>query len=438
MKKQRPSSDTVAMTMSQARAVARGSSQPGHSGSCCSECQDGRPCAGTSSRSRPPLITSPSLLLRANLDMNAADVSPQLRRDVLPAVPHAANFRALNLLQGGSARPVIPGTFKLPSRPTAGCDHGDIPGPQHCDPPDPEEETKKPARFPQYLGRDCSPSFYARQPKLSGECSGIFGAFTSLAGNLFGIHQRAYEIVKCAYRTVAWISRLNGPSQEFFWDWAGPQFSGFFAWWGADRTPQARLSSLAHWFGPYSYNSISTVKNTFGRMVDAYENGAHTILRPTLTYHCVIVCPDGVPAQNWTERYTRICPPFWDGCCSGLDTPWGRSRVWMIAHEWFHGIRSFNRPHDLCAQPCDSGATGWKCKFGEGHSHQCYQLDATRFSWDLAASGGGPPRQLAEAGRIQDTLDNIDNFISWAIARWVDPQWGRCDGPRPLPDGFSA
>lgn len=466
----------ITLTMSQARGVLSRphalTAKPTEK-SCCENCRDGRPCVRGNTTNRTTRqareTSSPRSCMNcgecwpcAHQGIGPPERSPTTETRSPQNPPARFLSAAVDLLPGKTAvailRPQVPPPDRTPTtrlmRPGVlssgplrprwcpGDSQEDFPGapppgPQKCDPELPEDQDPpRPApRFPQYPWIDCTPEFRAQRPRIGGECSGSWGVYTQWADVLLVHHERAYRIVKCAARTITWISHLNGPSQEFYWNWGGDQFSEFSEWWGGPGNAQAQLASLAYWFGPYTYNSFQTVKNTLTKMVDAYENGTHTLFRRPMTYFCSDVCAPAI-AQHWRNPFTRICSTFWQGCdvngCPGIDTNWGRFRVWTLIHEWFHNIRNSIRPHDACSSACNSGTFGWKCYWGTGHSHQCYQDEAVSASWFFNPGDGGSPRSLVEAENIQIALDNVDNFVSWCIARWLDPQWGFCDGPRKL------
>lgn len=87
--------------------------------------------------------------------------------------------------------------------------------------------------------------------------------------------------------------------------------------------------------------------------------------------------------------------------------------------------------------PHDEGAVGI-CIQKDAAKYKCYanQGDYSNVPWTFGNTPNDP-RRLIEANRDDLALVNIDNYISWALRRFDDLQWGLCDGPRsPFPGSF--
>lgn len=307
-------------------------------------------------------------------------------------------------------------------------DNPDDPKPQDCGDDDGDDEppsTPAPQPWtPAHPTENCSPEYRVRSIRFSNGCS------QDQAEWLTVFHLMAYQVVKGAHRTLNWIAGLDATSRAFYWNWGNnPNFQNM--WHGQSG---AIFSSLAYWFGGYTEKRLKRVRRVYRRMTDVYENGVPYIFgRRDMKYKCNdVFCPDagGVLARHWNKYFVQICPNFFAIPNISIDT-WFRHRTYAILHEWFHNVDTAYLPQDRCNPVCFGG---WNCFnsqcYQDAHRHDANRLIRTWNFRDDADHWGNFPRRLVEAGGTRDAVRNVDSYTSWAMARWVDGQWGRCDGPR--------
>lgn len=116
-------------------------------------------------------------------------------------------------------------------------------------------------------------------------------------------------------------------------------------------------------------------------------------------------------------------------------------QVWTLLHEALHGVDSGATPQDRCNS--DVCFAGWRSCAAAGIPQQCYQWNNDIVErWDFRDIENASdrllnyPRLLVEAGKGVDFRNNVDNYVSWAVARWADAQWRECDGPNLLTNPF--
>lgn len=189
----------------------------------------------------------------------------------------------------------------------------------------------------------------------------------------------------------------------------------------------SRFSSLAYWFGGYSLSTFSRIRSIFTAMTEHYEIGVPGALhRNPIRYACWGGCVADTWARKSNKRTIQICPQFMARNA--------HEQVWTLVHEALHGVDSGATPQDRCnPQICFAG---WRSCTAAGIPQQCYQDNGNLVaSWnfitieDPGVRLWNYPRLLVEAGEGKDFRNNVDNYVSWAVARWADAQWRECNGP---------
>lgn len=387
-------------------------SSGGHSGrNCSSESEKDRPwqdddqpeiASGLSSKSRSePLCEtgegmSSFLHQQARVDWSISNKLPN------PLSPFKRRFRPSGIVHGLHSM-----NLATPLRPSRSCDDGG--GEWGCDPdddPDPSPPTNpSPPWNPYHEIPDCTVPGSARP-------ADVLWCSSDLQPVLRFFHDQCWLIAKTAARSLDWMAKISPKSRSFYWNWG--LVSGYSGWW--HNSPVSKYASLAWWFGDYSDFKFEFIWDVFLRLVNRYQT-------VSVQYKCDSYCIGNVAARNWGS-HIQVCPGFWNGPSDF--NQWRNSRIWMLFHENVHGISYTNVPRDVCSSACYGG---WRCAY-----RQCYGATAANFSWNFEDAVDAPfhlnnPRNLIVLGDPEKARKNVDNYVSWAIARFADANWGLCNSP---------
>lgn len=415
---------------------------------------------GTSRRrQQPPGVTaSPTARGDVNLASRVCSLSACAQHAKTPAVEDAiledlAGEASLVEVNATRARKMLKllasaHVSLLSNPPIPGVNPGQAPDkfgipvkPTHMLPPEPKEgdsggfdaDEPSPNHVPgtmtvlQYPPRDNTPPYKSHNISVTSKCG---SARTNIIADL---HTQAYAMFLLGLRTTKWILQLNEASQRTYWEW-GLNSSKWSFMWGRD--PDARYSSLWWWFGSYSRNKLINLRDALDIRVRWIEQGR-------AKYRCVdsnqAVDTFSMASFNQQVNNVRMHPPFWAnqnisvlsqtlgwGGAYTINTTWSNRRVATFIHEWMH----FRNVEDhqfsaACLNAFDYGYSlyGYCGRDVNGDRDWKYRL--------------GPNRSLAaSANANHKAILNNDSYVSWLLARFVDPQWGLSNGPRVSPFGI--
>lgn len=343
-----------------------------------------------------------------------------LARMLLPTMTHVQ-------AQGPAPRPTLPSLkFKAPQRPTH------LPGDGY-EGPIPDHDGGGGGTIPDgftppgpwLFATNCNPVFKTAPYHEANNCSENNRVLIDAA------HFSAYAIAVLSLRTVEYIRQH--PEQYLLWLWGHPNPSPWHPkhYWGNRQS--AIFASLGYWFGTYNIGpKLNRVRQVFSSLVAWFEHGGVNWTyhvggwtRKPVTYRCpaLFQCSAFHPDQ----RHTDLCVPFF--YFTNLANH--RRRAAEILHESMHSVVGSLNPRDekltsVCA--FKASRPRWYCYANPN--------DNLNIPW-THGNTVNDPRSLIEYNRDDVALNNIDNYVSWALRRFDDPQWGFCDGPRPpTPTGF--
>ena len=298
--------------------------------------------------------------------------------------------------------------------------------------PDPGGEDPEPPRLPrpgQWPFRiDCAPRYRALRPRIGSSCSGWEPV-------ILAAHEQAYRMALTALRTAEYIHNQESQTRGLLWNWGTATkepWSQYSPLWGGSTT--ARYSSPAYWFGggagPYiGSGATGKLAHLFREVVKWFEEGAVAHIagnwngaRKPVKYWCSWL-DLGIVARHPTQRQIEL--GRWFTIEAVNDPNVARMRASIILHECMHNILGLGKPRDEKAK----GVCTHSWLPGE-EGPRCYSNFFDHYSWHFGETPSDP-RRLVLAHRDETANNNIDNFVSWAVRRWMDPQFGQCDGPRP-------
>jgi len=259
-----------------------------------------------------------------------------------------------------------------------------------------------------FLNVDCTPP-WKEIKLLVAQCG------SQQVALLFWCYYSAYQYALTAWRTLAYAATQSLDLRRTIWYW-GYQV-GMSALW--DGSAESQFAGLHYWFGPYSHKKFNRILTIFTKMKEYYEK---SVVQTPVTYRCKTFCDEqGTPARHLIKPEVAICPRFWK---DGLNpTPAERNRMMStILHEGFHGVKSFLQLRDVTHPGCSGG---WNVQ-----KNQCYRSHAL----GLDFGNGGElenPRRLVLLNATSHYMNNVDNYLCWAVRRMRDIQFGGCNAPHP-------
>lgn len=275
-------------------------------------------------------------------------------------------------------------------------------------------------RFAWPFSPNCRPDRQESLPlRISGLCRDSRHARIRMA------HYDAYNLMLTAYRTVRYIkfAPIALHLRQVIWNWGS---ADGYAWMWTDEngvSQTAREASLAHWFGPFSKDRLDTIYNILAAGVEYYEKGPEVWgTFKGVKYYCRDY--KRCVAYHPNRRSTTFCRQFWDRN--------RRGRALIVLHENMHSVLEHKQPRD------ESFGAICEVTDGDGNSdYRCYADHTPEYDganpWEHGSDDNDPldnPRKLILGGAFNVALNNIDNYVSWIVRRWDNPQFRSCDAPR--------
>jgi hypothetical protein len=228
------------------------------------------------------------------------------------------------------------------------------------------------------------------------------------------LHRRAYNYSKTALDWLEWMTVQNAQRQHLVWNWGkNPNLNHL---WIHQDTPE--WVALSHWFGAYSPAKLKTLVAMFRAVVKRLIGATWS---DRVIYRCKIVgCILGNPkAKHLVPRDIWICPGFWENKANVSLELWMTSRSVTVLHEHFHQLFGPLTPRDERNHVC---VGGWNAE-----EDMCYRTSEWDLKdWNYGYSDSNPVR-LVESGQDAVALNNIDNYVCWALRRFRT--FGLCARP---------
>lgn len=413
----------------------------GSAGKCCGNCRKSRPCCTTASRGRGQSL--PGVLdTRANpsIPLNGAS-PPATDWSVTLPRPSRSSGRPLSFFPKGGGFD-FGGMFEFLDERAIQVPHDDDSVLMTLSPQDQRlllSALAPPIRRPFSLSSGGRPSFDGHWPLPAPDCS--FASIVPkcrIANSCKGSRRTfllQFHILSYYYYTLrplkllSYILAQNETWRNILWNWGDNTSPWAYMW---NENPRSRFSSLAFWFGPFSSTNLVKIFATFGSLAAYFEKGFEVWgVRHTPRYWCNN--DSGCSARHPFGHNIQICQPFWESAGNN-DQERFHARWSIVFHESIHHINGVGQPRDL-TQP--------QCMNLPPIKHGCYEGDISEtFPWTAGENPpfvfGSPPsnpRRLVEANKIggaHGALNNVDNYMGWALRSFYDVQAQfACGGPLP-------
>ena len=298
---------------------------------------------------------------------------------------------------------------------------------------DPEGKPKpkpKPKPNPLFSDRSCAaPSVVPTIRYSFGTCPqrGVSAA------EIFEAHTAAYVVIRAAWTTLQYM-HSHPDVRILLWNWGngssqpfGPHSELWNTLW--QHRHNAEFAGLWYWFGDDPDGAkFGAIRQVFYWLIRWFEEGGvnevsgnHDWNRKPVIYWCSDATHCG--ARHPHQRYIELCEAF--------RTQTLRHRIGALVHESFHNVGGTGIPRDVYKPSVCFGV-------GDPALGKCYADfdDLGRDPWIFGENPvthtrrGNNPRNLIVAYEDDLALKNVDNYVSWVLRRWEDPQFGPCDAPR--------
>lgn len=247
---------------------------------------------------------------------------------------------------------------------------------------------------------------------------------------LANLHARAYFYARTAWLTLRRMDYLDEMTRRIVWDWGKAKSPHQYLWtYNGILDKEAHRDSLAEWFGPYTYDRFTRVLLTLSALTKLFEKGVEVGgLFYWMRYKCKSDGCGENPARHLVSWTIDICPAFWNDLKVLHREDGLKRRSVTILHENFHNLLGALQPRDERLTGVCHG--GWNAA-----DNMCYRdrsWDADWTFYGLNPNDGDNPRDLIRAKQFSLALNNVDNYVSWTLRRYVSHWFGPCDLPYPL------